>query len=122
MTKTPKKPAAQVATKKARKAAKAAEKAATPFWQQQTPATPTDDTPLRPAKMGAAHRARGPPKKSALVERATAFKDEVGLRLLSKPEVLSITGASFPTIWIWMRDGKFPRSRIGAATRFCVAC
>jgi prophage regulatory protein len=33
-------------------------------------------------------------------------------RLLSKKKVLGITGLSYPTIWAWMRDGRFPRSRI----------
>jgi predicted DNA-binding transcriptional regulator AlpA len=33
-------------------------------------------------------------------------------RLLTKPEILAIAGVTFPTIWAWMRDGKFPRSRI----------
>jgi predicted DNA-binding transcriptional regulator AlpA len=33
-------------------------------------------------------------------------------RLLQKREVLAITGLSYPTIWGWMRLGKFPRSRI----------
>ncbi|MFZ2075130.1 MAG: AlpA family phage regulatory protein [Xanthobacteraceae bacterium] len=32
--------------------------------------------------------------------------------LLTKPEVLAVAGVTFPTIWAWMRDGKFPRSRI----------
>jgi prophage regulatory protein len=32
-------------------------------------------------------------------------------RLLAKPEVLRLTGVSYPTIWSWMREGKFPRSR-----------
>jgi prophage regulatory protein len=44
------------------------------------------------------HAARTPPP---LVER-----------LLSKYEIMTITGLSFPTIWQWMRDGKFPRSRV----------
>ncbi len=34
------------------------------------------------------------------------------VRLISKAEVLAITGMTFPTIWAWMRAGKFPRSRI----------
>ena len=52
-------------------------------------------------------------RTSALVERAAALKDtDIGLRLLSKPEVLAITGTSFPTLWQWMRAGKFPRARI----------
>jgi predicted DNA-binding transcriptional regulator AlpA len=32
-------------------------------------------------------------------------------RLVDKAEVLAITGRSFPTIWQWMIDGKFPRNR-----------
>jgi predicted DNA-binding transcriptional regulator AlpA len=32
-------------------------------------------------------------------------------RLMSKPEVIEITGHTYPTIWAWMRDGKFPRGR-----------
>jgi predicted DNA-binding transcriptional regulator AlpA len=44
------------------------------------------------------HGARAPPP---LVER-----------LLSKYEVMTITGLSYPTLWAWMRDGRFPRSRI----------
>jgi predicted DNA-binding transcriptional regulator AlpA len=33
-------------------------------------------------------------------------------RLLDRHDVISITGVTFPTIWAWMRAGKFPRSRI----------
>jgi predicted DNA-binding transcriptional regulator AlpA len=33
-------------------------------------------------------------------------------RLLDKHEVLACTGVSFPTLWAWMRAGRFPRSRI----------
>lgn len=32
-------------------------------------------------------------------------------RLLSKREVIARVGLSYPTIWDWMRHGKFPRSR-----------
>lgn len=32
-------------------------------------------------------------------------------RLISKPEVLERVGVTYPTIWAWMRQGKFPRSR-----------
>jgi len=36
------------------------------------------------------------------------------VRLLTKAEILQITGVTFPTIWAWMRGkgGTFPRSRI----------
>ena len=33
------------------------------------------------------------------------------VRLLSKPEVCDRVGRTFPTVWRWMRAGKFPRSR-----------
>lgn len=36
----------------------------------------------------------------------------LGLRLLDKAEVCRIANVTFPTIWQWMRDGEFPRSRI----------
>ena len=34
------------------------------------------------------------------------------IRLLDKADVLAITNVSFPTIWSWMRAGKFPRSLV----------
>jgi predicted DNA-binding transcriptional regulator AlpA len=33
------------------------------------------------------------------------------VRLISKPEVLDRVGVTYPTLWAWMREGKFPRSR-----------
>jgi predicted DNA-binding transcriptional regulator AlpA len=33
-------------------------------------------------------------------------------RLLEKTEVCAIAGASFPTLWLWMRAGKFPLARV----------
>ena len=35
-----------------------------------------------------------------------------GVRLLSKREVLAIANVSYPTLWAWMRQGMFPRSRV----------
>jgi predicted DNA-binding transcriptional regulator AlpA len=32
-------------------------------------------------------------------------------RLLSRLEVCERTGKTYPTIWAWMRAGKFPRAR-----------
>ena len=43
------------------------------------------------------HAARGPPAR-------------LGAHLLSKREVLAIANVSYPTLWSWMRQGKFPRS------------
>jgi predicted DNA-binding transcriptional regulator AlpA len=33
-------------------------------------------------------------------------------RLLGKEQICELTGRSFPTIWAWMRAGKFPRARV----------
>jgi prophage regulatory protein len=32
-------------------------------------------------------------------------------KFLSRPEVLDRIGVSFPTIWSWMKAGKFPLAR-----------
>ena len=32
-------------------------------------------------------------------------------RLISKAEVLDRIGVTYPTLWVWMRRGVFPRSR-----------
>lgn len=42
-------------------------------------------------------------------------------RLVSKPEVLDRTGVSYVTIWGWMQQGKFPRSRTVGREIFWVA-
>src|SRR5262245_52800816 len=38
--------------------------------------------------------------------------DGVTRRLLTKPEMLARVRVTYPTIWKWMREGTFPRSRI----------
>ena len=37
--------------------------------------------------------------------------DSVARRLISKAEVLDRVALSYPTVWAWMREDKFPRSR-----------
>ena len=38
-----------------------------------------------------------------------------GERFLSRAEVLDLIGVTYPVIWQWIRDGKFPAAReIGA--------
>ena len=32
-------------------------------------------------------------------------------RFINKKQMLARVGASYPSIWQWMREGKFPRSR-----------
>jgi predicted DNA-binding transcriptional regulator AlpA len=56
------------------------------------------NTPAREHDERSFHAARAPPER-------------LGARLLSKREVIAIVGVSYPTVWSWMRQGKFPRSR-----------
>ena len=44
--------------------------------------------------------------------RTKKIKSPPSVRLMTKAEVLAVASVSYPTIWQWMRDGKFPRSRI----------
>jgi predicted DNA-binding transcriptional regulator AlpA len=48
----------------------------------------------------------------AAIRAAAPPADDNEERLLSKAEVITITGKSFPTLWAWMRAGKFPRARV----------
>jgi predicted DNA-binding transcriptional regulator AlpA len=90
---------AQVAVAKKAAELKAANEAkrAQPSWlrlPQQLPPKPEVETPLAPERERAADGSQGPP------------------RLLSKSDICAITGFSFPTVWTWMREGRFPRSRM----------
>lgn len=38
-------------------------------------------------------------------------QQEEGPRVLLKSQVLERINVTFPTLWAWMRDGKFPRAR-----------
>jgi len=42
---------------------------------------------------------------------ARARRAKPSARLLSKAEVVERVGLTYPTIWKWMRGGKFPRAR-----------
>lgn len=64
--------------------------------------TPTTKTKPPAAQ---ADPAQGPPPDIKI-------RTTTGTRLLSKPEILDRAGVSYQTIWAWMRDGKFPRSRV----------
>ena len=44
--------------------------------------------------------------------RTKKIKSPPSVRLMSKAEVLAVANVSYPTVWAWMRSGKFPRSRI----------
>jgi predicted DNA-binding transcriptional regulator AlpA len=40
-------------------------------------------------------------------------------RLMSKTDVMIRVGVSFPTIWKWMLEGKFPRARALGGVKTC---
>jgi predicted DNA-binding transcriptional regulator AlpA len=94
------KPQVAIAKKAAKLKAEASKSALSPKLQTLkegyiAEAALTADEPLRQHDQHHVHAARAPP-----------------VRLISKGEVLAITGVTFPTIWSWMRAGTFPRSRI----------
>lgn len=37
-------------------------------------------------------------------------KDDLPCRLLDRNEVLKLVPVSYPTLWNWMRTGRFPRA------------
>ena len=89
---------AQVAasTKAAQLKAENTVKRPQPLWLQQRPkpVLESDELPPAPERVNKAHQSQGPP------------------RLLCKHEVCAIAGATFPSVWAWMRAGTFPRSRV----------
>jgi predicted DNA-binding transcriptional regulator AlpA len=94
---TTRKPAAQVAASRRAAALKAAAKRPQPAWLQnlarKLPSLSDEQLPPAPERTWAANLSQGPP------------------RLLDKAEVCAIAGATYPTIWVWMREKRFPRSR-----------
>ena len=53
-----------------------------------------------------------PAEHELLAEKVAALKATEMPRFLSRLEVCAKIGVSYPTIWSWMRQGKFPRSRV----------
>jgi predicted DNA-binding transcriptional regulator AlpA len=85
-------PAKKAAALKAKNDAKAQQK---PWLRTASLSVPREDgAPSAPERLRASDRPRGPP------------------RLLDRHEVCVLAGASYPTVWQWMRAGTFPRSRI----------
>jgi predicted DNA-binding transcriptional regulator AlpA len=71
----------------------------------------TDPAKKAAARKRAAHaRAarESPPTKPTLIEDVPSASG----RLLDKAEVCRIANVTYPTLWSWMRGGKFPRARI----------
>jgi predicted DNA-binding transcriptional regulator AlpA len=97
---TKRRPAAQVAVSKkaaALKAENAAKRPQRPWLQnlaRQLPRLGDEAEPVTPERSSAANLSQGPP------------------HLLDKAQVCAIANVSFVTVWQWMRQGAFPRSRI----------
>jgi predicted DNA-binding transcriptional regulator AlpA len=67
----------------------------------------------RPAAQAALAKARSSATSPALIDaNGSAW---LGGHLLAKRDVLAITNVTFPTLWAWMRAGKFPRARVVGA-------
>jgi|SRR5262249_9748750 len=67
------------------------------------------------AKIKQDEKTKRPPAVQVTAARANAatlLATPGVVRLLGKHEVIAIAGVTYPTIWLWMRDGTFPRSRI----------
>jgi predicted DNA-binding transcriptional regulator AlpA len=65
-------------------------------------------------KIGARHRT-DKQKAEAFAAKVGALRatcEPLGVRLLSKAEVLAVVNVTYPALWKWMRDGSFPRSRL----------
>ena len=52
-----------------------------------------------------------PTSHGEIASKAEATLAANQARLISKPEVLDRVGVTYPTLWLWMRRGSFPRSR-----------
>lgn len=79
----------------------------------------------KPATMAAKRAATEAATKARQTRLPIALNidtDGDGIRLLSKLEVVDRVGASYPSIWQWMRAGTFPRSRsLGGKTVWIAA-
>ena len=76
--------------------------------------TATDKAEAFAKKIGARKRT-DKEKAEAFAKKVGALRaacEPLGVRLLSKVEVLAVINVTYPALWKWMRDGKFPRSRL----------
>jgi predicted DNA-binding transcriptional regulator AlpA len=79
--------------------------------------TSVSKIPIKKPTAEPAKKQPQPPWLRDLSRQLPALSDDPSVRmraahLLTKTQVCAITGVSFPTVWGWMRTGKFPRSRI----------
>ena len=78
---------------------------------------PRKSLAARRAATAAANKARQTPLPAAI----TIDADGDGIRLLAKAEVVDRVGADYSTIYRWMKNGTFPRSRSMAGKTVWVA-
>jgi predicted DNA-binding transcriptional regulator AlpA len=57
-------------------------------------------------------RKRGVQVATARAKAAALLATPGTVRLLDRHEVCAIAGVTYPSIWLWMREGAFPRSRV----------
>jgi|SRR5258708_6755098 prophage regulatory protein len=50
------------------------------------------------------------PTKPSILPPRRPIDEPRGPRLLSRQEVVDRIGVTYPTLWAWMRAGRFPRS------------
>jgi predicted DNA-binding transcriptional regulator AlpA len=57
-------------------------------------------------------KAKTKPDLVAVAAKKAAVLSQLPVRLMNRHEVCALANVSYPSVWVWMRDGKFPRSRI----------
>jgi predicted DNA-binding transcriptional regulator AlpA len=95
--------------------------------KRKPPKPPPRSKPSPAAEVRAALDPDPAPKPTdeiaSLVERRRSAVEQARppppVRLLSRNEVCARIGVSYPTIWKWMRDDRFPRSRVMNDGKIC---
>jgi predicted DNA-binding transcriptional regulator AlpA len=76
------------------------------------PEADTERAPALSSELIQARKDRAKARRKRNRERVHDARAALLERLLSKAEVLAVTGLSYPTLWQMMRHSRFPRSRI----------
>jgi prophage regulatory protein len=87
---------------------------------------PLDNPAIALAAKRSKRRSTVPPRRAPMRQVSKCSDDDDNSdgaqltklpRLIFKKEVIELCGVTFPTIWRWMEDGTFPRSReVGSKT------
>ena len=57
-------------------------------------------------------RRRRSPRPFAAQVKAARLATNLRPQLLTRQEVVALVGLTYPSIWLMMREGRFPRSRV----------